>query len=204
VPWGVLLRSRSVLLLALQYYIVSFSWYFYLTWLPTYLQEHHHLSTVQSARFAVFPLFFCGVGSLFCGALSPRFTRWTGNLGRTRRLMSITGFLGAAIFLGSSVYMRTAGSTMCLMATACFFNDWVVPHSWASCMDIGGRYAGSLAGTMNLMGNLAGVSSSILGGYLLQRTASDWNLFVSVLAAVYLAGAFCWPFIDPVARLDGA
>ena len=204
VPWRLLLGSKSVLLIALQYYIVSFSWYFYLTWLPTYLQEHHHLSTVQSARFAVFPLFFCGIGSLFCGAVTPRVTRWTGSLSRTRRLMATTGFIGAAIFLGWSVHMPTAVSSMCLMATACFFNDWVVPHSWASCMDIGGKYAGSVAGTMNLMGNLAGVSSSVFGGYLLQRTGSNWNLFVSVLAAVYVAGAFCWPFIDPVTRFDAA
>ena len=40
VPWRRLLASRSVKLLALQYYFISFSWYFYLTWLPTYLQEH--------------------------------------------------------------------------------------------------------------------------------------------------------------------
>jgi len=204
VPWALLLSSRSVLLIALQYYIVSFSWYFYLTWLPTYLQEHHHLSTVRSARFAVFPLFFCGIGSLFCGSITPRVTRWTGSLSRTRRLMSITGFIAAAIFLGLSVHMPTAVSSMCLMATACFFNDWIVPHSWASCMDIGGRYASSVAGVMNLMGNLAGVSSSVLGGYLLQRTGNDWNLFVSLLAAVYVAGAFCWPFINPVERVEVA
>jgi len=116
--------------------------------------------------------------------------------------MASTGFVAAAFFLGLSVHMPSAVLSMCLMATACFFNDWVVPHSWASCMDIGGKYAGTVAGTMNLMGNLAGVSSSTFGGYLLQSTGGNWNLFVSVLAFVYLGGALCWPFIDPVTRLD--
>jgi hypothetical protein len=49
---------------------------------------------------------------------------------------------------------------------------------------------------MNLMGNLAGTASSVLGGYLLQHTGNDWNLFISVLAGVYFLGILCWPFID--------
>src|SRR4029077_5425886 len=90
VPWGILLRSRSVQLLSLQYFFVSFSWYFYLTWLPTYLQEHHKLSPGTAAGYAVFPLLFCGIGSLFCGFASRRVTQWTGDIGRTRKLMAST------------------------------------------------------------------------------------------------------------------
>lgn len=198
VPWKALLRSRSVLLLSLQYFFVSFSWYFYLTWLPTYLQEHHHLTPQQSAAYAVFPLFFCGIGSLFCGFLSQHVVRWTGDVRRTRRIMAGTGFLGAGSFLALATRMPDVNWTMAMMAAACFFNDQVIPHSWASCMDIGGkRAASSVAGTMNLMGNLAGTASSMLGGYLLQRSGNDWNLFISILAGVYFLGILCWPFIDP-------
>jgi ACS family glucarate transporter-like MFS transporter len=85
---------------------------------------------------------------------------------------------------------------MAMMASACFFNDQVVPNSWASCMDIGGKYSSSVAGTMNLMGNLAGAASSSIGGFILLRTANNWNLFIEILAAVYFLGIFCWPFID--------
>jgi MFS family permease len=38
VPWGAFLRSRSVWLLWLQYFCMSYRWYFYITWLPTYLK----------------------------------------------------------------------------------------------------------------------------------------------------------------------
>jgi MFS family permease len=37
--WGEMFCSRSVWLLWLQYFLLSFPWYFYITWLPTYLQE---------------------------------------------------------------------------------------------------------------------------------------------------------------------
>jgi predicted MFS family arabinose efflux permease len=69
-------------------------------------------------------------------------------------------------------------------------------------MDIGGKYASSVAGTMNLMGNLAGTASSVIGGYLLQRSGNNWNLFIEILAGVYFLGIFCWPFIDTQTALE--
>jgi len=204
VPWGKLFHSRSVLLLSLQYFFVSFSWYFYLTWLPTYLQEHHHLSAATAAGYAVFPLLFCGIGSFFCGFFSPIVNGWTGNIGQTRKIMAMSGFAGAGICLATATQMKGITATMAMMALACFFNDQVVPHSWASCMDIGGKTASSsVAGVMNLMGNLAGTASSLLGGFILQRSSGDWNLFIAILASVYFLGIFCWPFIDSQRPLDG-
>lgn len=195
VPWGKLLRSRSVLLLSLQYFFVSFSWYFYLTWLPTYLEEYHKLTPVKTAQYAVLPLLFCGFGSLFCGFASKRLSRWIG-VQRMRKVMACTGFACAGTFLALATRMPDVKWTMVMMAAACFFNDQVVPNSWASCMDIGGKYSSSVAGTMNLMGNLAGAASSSIGGFILLRTANNWNLFIEILAAVYFLGIFCWPFID--------
>jgi ACS family glucarate transporter-like MFS transporter len=118
--------------------------------------------------------------------------------------MACTGFLLAGSCLTLAAHMPTLNSTIALMATACFFNDFVIPHAWASCMDIGGRSAASsVAGLMNFMGNVAGISSSMLGGILLQRTQGNWNLFIAILGAVYFLGVACWPFIDTSHSIDG-
>jgi ACS family glucarate transporter-like MFS transporter len=202
VPWGKLLRSRAVLLLTAQYYFLSFGWYFSLTWLPTYLQEHHGLSPAQAAAYAVIPLFFNGLGSLFCGLVTPAVTRLTGDDSRTRRMMAVTGFLGAGGFLMLATGMSGINATMAMMAIACFCNDLVMPHAWASCMDVGGRYAASVAGTMNLMGNLAGASSTMIGGFLLSQAGGDWNQFIRLLAIVYFLGVPCWLLLDPRTSID--
>ena len=203
VQWSKMLRSRSVLLLSLQYYFLSFAWFFYITWLPTYLQEQFHLSARLGAGYAVFPLFFCGLGSLFCGLLTTRISRWTGSLARTRKLMACTGFLAAGCCLSLAAHAPTLNTTIALMAAGCFFNDLVIPHAWASSMDIGGaNAASSVAGVMNFMGNIAGISSSMLGGILLERTHNNWNFFISILGAVYFLGVFCWPFIDTTKSFD--
>jgi ACS family glucarate transporter-like MFS transporter len=60
---------------------------------------------------------------------------------------------------------------------------------------------------MNMMGNMAGFVAPMLGGYILDTHklasgASDWNLFLYVMAGVYLTGTIIWPFIDPTKPLE--
>jgi nitrate/nitrite transporter NarK len=55
---------------------------------------------------------------------------------------------------------------------------------------------------MNMMGNLAGFVAPAMGGFILQRTGGDWNLFLYTMVGMYLLGTLCWPFIDPVTRID--
>lgn len=209
VPWGLLIRSRSVWLLWVQYFCLSFPWYFYITWLPTYLQEHRHLTPAESAKYAILPLFFGGMGSLFCGFVSPRITHITGSVKMTRRLMACAGFFGAGVMLIASIQLQDPLYAMIMMGFASFFNDLVMPGAWATCMDIGGRYAGTLAGSMNMMGNMAGFVAPTIGGYILENTknstgVSDWNSFLYLMAGVYLMGTAVWPFIDPVKPIEGS
>ena len=44
VPWARFLRSQQVWMTCLQYFCLSYGWYFYITWLPTYLGEARHLN----------------------------------------------------------------------------------------------------------------------------------------------------------------
>jgi sugar phosphate permease len=201
VPWGALVRSRSVWLLWAQYFCVSFPWYFYITWLPTYLQEFRHQSQAASARLAIFPLLFGGFGSLICGLLVSKVARWSGQA-FARRSFAVLGFVSAAIFLWVSIRIQDPFWGMFAMGLASFANDLTMPPSWNACMDIGGKYAGTVAGSMNMMGNLAAFTAPALGGMLLDRTHGDWNLFLYLMVGVYFLGAVCWPFIDPVTPLE--
>lgn len=201
VPWKKLLSSRSVRLLWLQYFLMSFPWYFNITWLPTYLQQHWKLASADAARLAILPLFFGGFGSLFCGSIAPALGRRFG-LTRSRRALATAGFAGAAVFLALAIQLHDPRSVMLAMGLAGFCNDLAMPPSWAACMDIGGRYAGTVSGSMNMMGNLAGYASPVIGGYILAATGRDWNIFLYSMAAVYLAGTVIWPFIDPETAIE--
>lgn len=204
IPWAKLVRSRSVWLLWLQYFLLSYPWYFYITWLPTYLQSPtgRGLSAADAAQYAVYPLLFGGFGSLTCGLVSSRFERWTGSVKVSRRLISCLGFAGAAVLLLLSMQIQDPLWAMLAMGMASFSNDLVMPCAWGACMDVGGKYAGTLSGSMNMMGNLAGFVAPLLGGFILQSTADNWEVLLYLMAAVYGGGMICWPLIDPSAPVD--
>jgi len=44
---------------------------FYITWLPTYLQEYRHQTPEAASRLAILPLLFGGFGALTCGLSFP-------------------------------------------------------------------------------------------------------------------------------------
>jgi MFS family permease len=85
---------------------------------------------------------------------------------------------------------------MVVLGFAGFFNDFVMPAAWAGTMDVGGRYAGTVSGAMNMMGSLAGASSVLFVGYLLAWTSQNWSLTFYVSSIIYLLGAVCWLFLD--------
>src|SRR5947209_6607052 len=90
IPWGRLMRSGTVWLLWLQYFCMSYGWYFYITWLPTYLRDARHVSLEKSALLAGMPLFFGGVGCFVGGWVARWLARDTGDARRARRLVACT------------------------------------------------------------------------------------------------------------------
>jgi MFS transporter, ACS family, glucarate transporter len=202
VPWGKLLRSTTVWCLCAQYFCLSYGWYFYITWLPTYLKEARGLELGRGAVLAGLPLFLGGLGSLFCGMISAPVTKLTGSVSLTRKLMAFIGFTAASLLLIVSINLKNPVSAMIAMGFASFANDLVMPGSWGACMDVGGRYAGTLSGTMNMMGNIGGAVSPMAIGYMLRWTNHNWDITFYVSAAVYFMGSFFWLLMDPVTPLD--
>ena len=49
-------------MICLQYFCLSYGWYFYITWLPTYLRNARHLDVKSVAIFGIAPLFLGGLG----------------------------------------------------------------------------------------------------------------------------------------------
>jgi MFS family permease len=194
-PWAKLLSSGSVWLLGLQYVALSYGWYFYVTWLPTYLREVRGTSVKMGALLAGLPLLLGGVGCVISGWTIPRLGRTLGSIGLARRIVAIVGFVGASASIFIFTKIQDPAQAMIVLGIAGLFNDFVMPAAWAACMDVGGRYSGTVSGSMNMMGNIAGALSPLGVGYLLAWTGS-WPLTFYVSAAVYSLGAVCWLFLD--------
>jgi MFS family permease len=226
VPWARLTQHGTIWLLGAQYFCLSFGWYFYVTWLPTYLKDVRGMEIksnivmkwladvlegglspdmtlkVLAAALAGIPLLFGGIGSFVAGIISSRLIARTGRVTLVRRTIGCIGFTGAAALLMTSFYIQDPLLAMLSMGFASFFNDTTMPGSWATCMDVGGRFAGTVSGSMNMLGNFGGMAGPIVVGYVLDWVHRDWQLVFAICSVIYFLGAICWLFIDPVRPLE--
>ncbi len=199
VPWQKIFSNRNVWLLSLQYMCLAYGWWFYINWLPSYLRDARgtgfQLGPFLAAMLAGLPLLLGGFGCMLSAWVIPRLARTMGRM-LARRVVAIVGFVGASgcIFLFAG--MQDPVKAMIVLGFAGFFNDFVMPAAWAGTMDVGGRYAGTVSGAMNMMGSLAGAVSTTFVGYLLVWTNNDWTVTFYVSATIYLGGAICWLFLD--------
>jgi len=201
VPWRLIFSSRAVWLLSLQYMCLAYGWWFYINWLPTYLREARGTTLKMGALLAGLPLLLGGAGCLVSAAVIPRLARRMG-VARARRLVAVTGFIGASASIFVFTGIVDPVRAMFVLGLAGFFNDFVMPAAWAGTMDVGGRYSGTVSGAMNMMGSVAGASSVIVVGYLLTWTQGNWTLTFLISAAIYAAGALCWLLLDSHTPLE--
>jgi len=204
VPWKTILTSGRVWMLCWQYFALSYGWYFYITWLPTYLREGRNLTITSTTLLSVLPLFAGGLANPVSVLLGERITRRTHNVNLSRRIVAISGFAGACACLVLSTMVNNPVLAMLTIAAASFSNDLVMPCAWGATMDLGGKYAGTISGTMNSVGNLAGVALPVAVPYILLWANNNWNVTFYVSAGIYATGIVSWAFLDSVTPLPQA
>jgi len=191
VPWYRLLLQRDIAFLGLQYFGFSYTWYFYVTWLPTWLHEARGLSMTEVGLYATWPLAAGGCGSIVSGFLP---------LSIPRKWVAVLGFLvtAALIFIIPSV--PSVAGAMGLMALASFCSDLTMPISWNTCVEIGKQYTATVSSTMNMLGNLAGFVAPVVFGFILQYTNSNYNIVMYTMAVAAIVSGVCWLFLEPDAE----
>ncbi|HYT94652.1 MAG TPA: MFS transporter [Gemmataceae bacterium] len=214
-PWGQLLRSPSLWFLCLASFGVSFAWYFFPTWQPRYLEDYHRLTPSQSQWLTGLP-FLCGAcGALIGGFLSDWLIRITGSRRWGRSLVGLFGFSGAGACLFCVALLDlSAGQAVTLLCLAFFINDLAIPPIWAATTDIGGRYAGTVAGIMNMAGCVGAALSPALTPILLEEPllagggcaagahalvfgetvpiVTRWGFVFGVFATAWIVAALAW------------
>ena len=193
--WKKILIRPQVVLLSLQYFCWAYVWYFFVTWMPTYLEEAHGQTLAASALLSILPLLMGGFGCLVSSSL---LRRWN------RRYVAVTCFAVVVVLLILLTRAPSVGLAIALMAAVSFSGDVTVPISWDSCTEIGRSYTATVAGAMNMLANFSGFAAPWVAGIILQRNGNDWNEVLYLMAGVAAVGAVLWLFIDPHARPETA
>lgn len=205
-PWSTLLRSRNVWGLCLMYGFGGFSASFFITMLPVYLRNHRHLNDQQTRLLTSLPL-ACGIIACVVGGyVSDRIIRTTGNRKWGRRLNGAIGLTVAGFAMLATIWVHEVWALAVLLCLAFFCNDLNMGPAWASCADIGERYAGTIGGAMNMIGNLFAALMTMTTGALLNRgdlpisiagvDILGRTLLFVILAASFMMGTVCWFLVD--------
>jgi ACS family glucarate transporter-like MFS transporter len=189
-PLSRLIGSRNLWLLMVQYFASNFSFFFCLSWLFPYVQQAYALTYEQAGCYAMIPLVCAAAGNLASGSLVDALLRG-GRPDLSRRLPAMAGFTLAAAGLTMSAGQAHVQGAVFWLSVAVFGADMTISPSWAFCLDIGGRNAGQVSGTMNMAGNLGSAIVALAFPYLLRWTGGP-TAFFHLGAALSLAGALAW------------
>jgi MFS family permease len=200
--WVVVFKTPTVAPLCIQAFANSYGFYFFITWLPTYLAEAHGMKGAEWATFSGLPLMLSFVADLTGGEGSDKLARRIG-LRNARRVFGVGGYALAAIaiFLATQLPSGFAAGLFIAIGGAC--SMLTLAPAWASAVDVGGRHAGVTAGVMNTVGQVGGILSPIVLATLVDATG-NWNLPLLVLAAIYAVAGVAWLGINPEQRVEKA
>jgi sugar phosphate permease len=192
-PWKRILTSPNMWYIALGYCCFFFGTNFYLTWYPTYLREHRHLTLQALGMIGSVPLFAGMAGDLVGGSLSDLMFKRTGKARFARSIVAAPGFLLSGIFLIPAAMTESAWTSVLCLATSFFFLEFVIGPAWAVPMDVGGQFSGTVTGVMNMAGALAASFTPLIFGYYFGE--GSWMVPFFITSGVMLIGALIWTFL---------
>jgi ACS family glucarate transporter-like MFS transporter len=199
---GALFASGNLWLMMVQYFGSNFTFFFSLTWLYPYVKSKSNLAAVDAGFYAMLPLLGGAAGNVFSGWLVDALYR-AGRHSHSRKLPAIAGFLLAALGMVMSVEQAKAAGAVFWLTIAIFGADMTLAPSWSFCIDIGGRHAGAVSGTMNMAGNLGSAITALAFAYLPETSRGNVAFFCTA-ATLSLVAIVCWLLANPARRMEAS
>ncbi|MFM9074530.1 MAG: MFS transporter, partial [Bacteroidota bacterium] len=187
--WTIHLRSGTFWRLMVMYYCYACGVFFFISWLPRYLQQGRGMSEDQLAWNASAPFLLAAIGCLAGGYISDWLVHKIGpEWGR--KAVPAAGLMISGISMLLAVNAASDVWAVVFLTMGLAFMDVTAPVSWALATDLGLSSSGAVTGAMNTAGLLGGTATSLGIGYLLQWTG-NYHLPVTVIAVQLIAGAVC-------------
>jgi ACS family glucarate transporter-like MFS transporter len=192
-----ILTSRSVLLLALSYLCMNYSFYLLSNWVFLYLVQERHFSVLESGWLASAPPLAAavgaGIGGLITGALCKRMGDRRGFRMVPLIALPVSGVLLLVSVNAANPYWAVVGLALCF---ACV--ELTEGSFWGAAMTIGCGDSMAVSGVMNTGGNLGGIIGIPIVAALSEKHL--WHAAFFIGAAFALASAVAWLGIDSNSR----
>jgi len=192
-PWGIALRSPSVLSVLATAFCYIYVYTFFQTWFHTFLVKGRGFTEGHLVLSAL-PYVVAACANLTGGAASDALVRRLG-LKWGRRALGTAGLGCAGLFTLGAMFTRQQILTVVLLALVYGAITFQQSGVFGVCLDIGHKHAGAVIGLMNTSSQVGGLVSSVAYGYIVNRFGSYDAPFVPMAALLFL-GALLWFKID--------
>jgi MFS family permease len=190
ITYPAILGQRGFWGSALGQFSINYSFYFVLTWLPTYLVKAGGLTVAAMAGVAATIYGIYALSTATCGVISDRWIRRGASPTLVRKAFLLTAALGSAVTIACCAYVPPSSAVWLLGLTGIFFG-MATPMIFAISATLSGpRAAGRWGGAQNLAGQLAGIVAPIVTGLIVDRTGSFSSAFLMSAATAVAAGLF--------------
>ncbi|MGA2146134.1 MAG: hypothetical protein ABSH49_14355 [Bryobacteraceae bacterium] len=102
----------------------------------------------------------------------------------------------AGIFMLAGAFVSDPAPAAVLISLAGASSNFLLGAAWGTCIDVGGNHSGVLSAAMNSSGQVGGILSPILVGYVAEHF-SNWSAPLYLTGGLYLLGALCWLWVEP-------
>lgn len=170
---GEYLTNRNFWAMCLGFYCVDALYYGLMTWGPLYLSTTQHMN-IMAVGGAIFIIYVVAVAGALTGGFCTDKWRLSGKSlnGIMRKSLTVLGaVIAVCMYLLSSA--TTASFAIGLLAVAMFCLKWSLCLYWQTPAAVAQRKdVGTVAGSMNFIGNFAGVITPICIGMIVGATGS--------------------------------
>jgi sugar phosphate permease len=188
-----LLTNRMLVGVYIGQYCITALTYFVITWFPIYLIKGRGMSILQVGFVAALPA-ICGfTGGILGGALSDVLLKRGHSVTVARKTPFVIGMLLSTMLVVCN-FLDAHWAVIAVMALA-FFGKGLAAIGWAVIADASPKEAiGLTGGVFNGLGNIAGIVTPIVIGYILHVTGS-FNGALYFVGAHSLLAMFSYLFI---------
>ncbi|WP_377153168.1 MFS transporter [Roseateles sp. UC29_93] len=196
-----LLGNRMLMGVYIAQYCVNVLTYFFLTWFPIYLVKERGMSLLNAGIVAALPA-ICGfAGGVLGGVISDWLLRRGHSLTFARKLPIVVGMLLSTSMIACN-YVGIEAVVVGIMALA-FFGKGLGALGWAVVSDTSPKEIAGLSGALfNTFGNVAGIVTPIVIGYIVQTTKSFNGALVFVGAHALIAVASYLLIVGEIKRVE--
>jgi MFS family permease len=199
-----ILRQRGLWGASMGHFASNYSFYFILSWLPTYLVTVRGYSMESMAWIASWAYLLNAASALAMGWLTDSWIRRGHSADLVYKGVMALNYAGGIACIAGMVLLPAAGSIAALFAYE-ILCGLASPGVFAIPQIIAGpRAAGRWVGIQNCIGNSVGFVAPALTGVIVDQTGR-FDLAFGVAAAVNVLGIVGWVWLlPPIAPLDWA